>query len=579
MGESKNIFLAIGLSLIIMIGYDTFYLQPKYEAAQRAATEKRASQEIVAPTIDGVTTPSTDNPVATNDVMSTALSVNDALNKDPRVAIETPELSGSISLVGLRLDDLLLVNHFDVLDKETRKNIRLFKPKGSNEAYYARFGWSSAGGNKNVPSASTLWSADGTLLTPETPITFSWDNGKGLRYLTKVSVDTHFMFTLEQSIINNGTNDIAVAPYGLITRRTVPDTTQMAILHEGPIAVLGGELEEISYSDLEDDGDFKKGSVGGWMGITDKYWMSIMVPDQTAIVRETAFKRRGTETPRHDVSYIENTVIVPAGGTVSNSTHLFAGAKKVNLIDDYAEMYNIKMFDRTIDWGWLYWLTRPIFFGVDYLFVLTGNFGIAILLLTVAIKGLLFPIANKGYRSMSRMKKVGPKIKSLQARYKEDKPKLQQEMMALYKKEKINPLSGCLPMLVQIPVFFALYKVLFVTIDMRHQPFFGWIQDLSAPDPLTPVNLFGLLPFEPWSILAVGIWPILMGLTMWLQQKLNPQNMEAAQAKVMAMLPIIFTFILAGFPSGLVIYWTWNNILSIGQQWFIMRREGVAITD
>ena len=575
MGDSKNIFLAIGLSLLVMVGYDTFYLQPKYEAAKQAAGTQQVASQSAIPTLDGTAA----TPSIGNESLKSIKNIGDALASSDRVIIETPELSGSILLKGLRFDDLLLNNHFDILDKATRKNIRLFEPVGTEKAYYAQFGWAAAGSNSNaVPTSKSVWTPDGTTLTPSTPITFSWDNGLGLRFMTKISIDDHFMFEVEQSIINQSGGDLAVAPYGLISRLTIPETSQMAILHEGPLGVFNGEKEEVTYGDLEDE-TFTKKSVGGWLGITDKYWMSVMVPSNNASLREAGFKRKGSGTPRHDASYIEDTIIVPAGSSVSNVAHLFAGAKKVNLIDDYAAQYNIEMFDRTIDWGWLYWITRPMFFVLDYLFALTGNFGVAILLITVVIKLILFPIANKGYRSMSRMKKVNPKIKALQARYKDDKPKLQQETMALYKKEKINPLSGCLPMVVQIPVFFALYKVVFVAIDMRHQPFFGWIKDLSAPDPMTPLNLFGLIPWDPPSMIAIGIWPIIMGLTMWFQQKLNPQTMEPAQAKVMAMLPIVFTFILANFSAGLVIYWTWNSILSIGQQWFIMKREGVAIND
>ena len=349
----------------------------------------------------------------------------------------------------------------------------------------------------------------------------------------------------------------------------------MYILHEGPIGVLNGELAEHSYEDLADDGNFETTSKGGWLGITDKYWMTTLIPNQNADLSRARMIRKNSITGlSHRVDYVENWQTVDAGTTLQSNVNFYAGAKIVSAIDDYADQYQIALFDRTIDWGWFYFLTRPIFYGLDMFFGMTGNFGVAILLLTVVIKLLLYPLANKSYVSMSHMKKAQPKMKALQERYKDDRTKLQQEMMALYKKEKINPMSGCLPMFLQIPVFFALYKVLFVTIEMRHQPFFGWIQDLSAPDPLTPVNLFGLIPWDPPSIIAIGIWPILMGVTMWAQQKLNPQtSMDPTQQKILSFLPVIFTFILANFSAGLVIYWTWNSILSALQQWYIMRRE------
>ena len=573
MGEQKNLFMALGLSLLIMFLFDSFYMKPKLEEQQRQYDELVATQGSEAPTLSGDSVPqSVPETVA-------QLSVNEALIEAPRISIETPELSGSISLKGLRFDDLSLVNHFDTMDIDTRENIRLFEPAGTEKAYYAQFGWAGVGKTK-VPDAKTIWSANRNSLTPNTPVTFSWDNEEGFKFQTKVEVDDQFMFTINQSVINTSNNDVILAPYGYVNRKGLPDVQGLYILHEGPIGVFDEILEELTYDDLEDDGNFKQSSTGGWFGITDKYWMAIMVPEQDAQIQNASFNRTTNGGVAHKVDYIEEGTTVAAGSTISNVTRLYAGAKIVGAIDAYEEQYNITLFNRTVDWGMFHFITRPIFKGLSWLFEATGNFGIAILLLTVVIKLFLFPIANKGYRSMSRMKKVGPRIKEMQKKYADDKVKLQQEMMALYKTEKINPLSGCFPMLIQIPIFFSLYKVLYVTIDMRHQPFYGWIEDLSAADPMTPLNLFGMIPWDPPSMIAIGIWPIMMGLTMWLQQKLNPSTgMDPAQAKVMSMLPIIFTFILAQFSAGLVIYWTWNSVLSIAQQWVIMRREGVSIND
>ncbi len=576
MGEQKNLFIALGLSLAVMFLFDTFYMKPKYEAQLRQYDEMVAAQESDAPTLLPDAIPAVEAEAAP----TTTVSVSDAITQVPRVIIETDELSGSISLKGLRFDDLSLNNHFDIMDKETRQNIRLFEPTGTKNAYYAQFGWSGVGASEGFfPRYSSVWAASGDKLTPSTPVTFSWNNGQGFTFQTKVEIDHEFMFTITQSVINASQNQVVLAPFGYVKRHSLPEVQGLYILHEGPIGVLNGVLEERTYSDLEDD-SFNSSSTGGWFGITDKYWMAIMVPEQDAAIQNAAFSRSTTNGLSHKVDYIESGQTLAAGSTISNVTRLYAGAKIVGAIDAYEEQYNITLFNRTVDWGWFHYITRPMFKALSWLFDMTGNFGVAILLLTVLVKLILFPIANKGYRSMSRMKKVGPRIKEMQKKYSDDKVKLQQEMMALYKTEKINPLSGCLPMLVQIPIFFSLYKVLYVTIDMRHQPFFGWIKDLSASDPMTPLNLFGFIPWDPPSMIAIGVWPIMMGLTMWLQQKLNPSTgMDPAQAKVMSMLPIIFTFILAQFSAGLVIYWTWNSALSIAQQWVIMRREGVSIND
>ncbi|WP_417466044.1 membrane protein insertase YidC [Kordiimonas sp.] len=572
MGDNKNFVLFAVIALAILLGYQHFYAGPKMEAARQyeaQLAEERAIEEALAPKEIAPIDDADSN-------LATAAETNEPVEDAGSVRIETPELVGSMSLRGARFDDLLLVNHKTSMEADA-KDVRLLKPHDRADAYSIRYGWAASSQNPDaVPTANSIWAADSDVLTPSSPVTLSWDNGEGLRFLMKVEVDEDFLFTVTQSVVNSTDETMQIAPFGRISRRGEPKTAGLYILHEGPLGVFNGTLEEKSYSDLEDDGNFETGSTGGWMGITDKFWMTTLIPDQNAELSRARFVRRATATDvTYLVDYVQNWQSLHAGSSLETTSRFYAGAKIVGTIDDYQAKYDIALFDRTIDWGWFYWLTRPIFKGLHYLFGLTGNYGVAILLMTVILKTILFPLANKSYVSMSHMKDAQPKIKKLQERYKDDRQKLQQEMMALYQKEKINPMAGCLPILIQIPIFFALYKVLYVTIEMRHQPFFGWIKDLSAPDPMTPLTLFGAIDWNPPAFLAIGILPILMGISMWLQQKLNPQSaaMDPTQQKIMSFLPIIFTFIMAPFSAGLVLYWTWNNVLSIGQQWVIMRRE------
>jgi len=566
MGEQRNFILAISLSMLVIFGYQ--YIMP--------APEPVVQPEAVEDSIAGAAPEVSDSGVPTlQQANRPELSIDDAINAENRVIIDSTELQGSISLTGLLIDDIVLRNHKISLE-EGADNIRIFNPAGTENAYFGRFGWAPVPNQESlVPTAKTVWTADREVLSEDSPVTMTWDNGAGQVFSTKISVDEKFLFTIEQSVTStDGADAILLAPYGLISRKGVPETMDYFILHEGLLGVFDGILATESWSDMEDnDIDPQKG-VQGWLGMTDKYWLSALIPATDSVMDSASFNY---VRDRFQVTYLEKQDVLTLGGTLTSTSHIFAGAKLVNVLEHYEEEAGFVDFTKAVDWGWFNFLTRPFFWLLHYLYEFSGNFGVAILLLTVIIKGAMFPIANKGFRSMSRMKKVAPKLKKLQERYKEDKPKLQQEMMALYAKEKINPLSGCFPILIQIPVFFALYKVLFVTIEMRHQPFFGWIQDLSAPDPMAFINLFGLLPFDPPSFLAIGIWPVLMGISMWLQQKLSPQPTDPTQQAVMKWLPVIFTFILGQFAAGLVIYWTWNNILTITQQWVIMRREGVSI--
>jgi YidC/Oxa1 family membrane protein insertase len=412
-------------------------------------------------------------------------------------------------------------------------------------------------------------------------VTLSWTNPEGVTFNRTFSVDENFMFTVTQRVDNGGEGDLTLLPYSLIARYGTPEVSGFFILHEGPLGVFDGTLDEVDYSDLQDDGVVQQKSTGGWIGITDKYWLTALIPEADTTNGYRFFYERFEDQDRYQVDFVGPPVTVAQNASVDVTSRMFVGAKEVRLLDGYSEAFNITGFDRAIDFGWFYFLTKPLFYFLLYIKDVVGNLGVAILLLTVVIKIFFFPLANKSYKAMSQMRKLQPQIAKMKERFGDDKVRFNQEMMALYKKEKVNPASGCLPMLVQIPVFFALYKVLFVTIEMRHAPFFGWIQDLSAPDPTSVWNLFGLIPWDPSTVIPavinIGAWPLIMGFTMWIQQKINPQPPDPLQAKIMMMLPVVFTFLLAQFPAGLVIYWAWNNILSVAQQWVIMRRMGVKL--
>ncbi|MDX1738460.1 MAG: membrane protein insertase YidC [Alphaproteobacteria bacterium] len=575
--------LAVVLSLAILLGWN-FYEQSRLEEiaanAPAETTQTATTNGEVTPSADGA---ALDTPVAASDEISiegfaSEMSRNDILAQVPRLKIETPRLSGSISLKGAALDDLILKDYQVTQDADS-ENVVLFEPVGSKDAYYTIHLWFLPRGVEG-PGRDTVWRADRDLLTPENPVTLSWENGAGLLFEQVISIDADYMFTIEQKLTNNSDAPIATKTFGIINRSHTPVTTDFYILHEGPYGVFNEVLQEVAYDDLQEEGTIKETTTGGWLGLTDKYWMSALIPDQKTEV-STGFKATPANGDyRYQVDYLGPQADIATGDTYSVTSRVFAGAKQTTLIDDYMTDLGIVEFDQAIDFGIFYWLTKPIFYAIHWLYGVVGNFGVAILILTLAIKLVLFPLANKSYVSMSRMKLLQPKVQALKERHGDDRQKMQQEMMALYKKEKVNPMAGCLPILVQIPIFFALYKVLFMTIEMRHAPFFGWIQDLSAPDPLTLLPGFCMIEWEVPAMLAmlnIGIWPIIMGVTMFLQQKLNPAPADPVQAKIFTFMPIFFTFLLGTFPAGLVIYWAWNNTLSILQQWVIMKRMGVAI--
>ena len=584
MDQQRNLLLAIVLSLAILLFFE-FYLapQPDPDAQNGQTSEQSASQQggqtgtpqpqgIGAPQLPGAEQPVSDSGV---------LSRQQALEASPRLVIETPTLSGSIALKGGRIDDLTLTQFHETVDKSS-PNIDLLHPTGTLEPYFADFGWTTLDRSIPMPNAESVWETDRGTLVPGQPVTMSWDNGAGLRFERTIEIDEHYLFSITQSVVNESGQAVTLSPYGLVSRTGTPDVLGFYILHEGLFGVFDGTLKEVDYSDLQDEGTQQQSTTGGWIGITDKYWMVTLVPEQEIPV-DTRFVHEARDgVDKYQTDYLYEPVTVQTGDSVQSTSRLFAGAKQVLQLDGYRDGLGIEGFDRSVDFGWFYFLTKPLFYALHYMADWTGNFGVAILLLTVGIKLVFFPLANKSYVSMAKMRKLQPQMLELRERYGEDKQRLNQEMMALYKKEGANPMSGCLPILIQIPVFFALYKVLFVTIEMRHAPFFGWVQDLSARDPTSILNGFGLMPWDvpylgAFDIINLGIWPLLMGISMYLQQKLNPQPPDPIQAKIFLFMPLIFTFLLASFPAGLVIYWTWNNLLSILQQAVIMKRAGVPI--
>ncbi|MCY4548347.1 MAG: membrane protein insertase YidC [Defluviicoccus sp.] len=596
MMEQRNLLLAIVFSVSVLLGYQFLFEQPRIErerAAQQAAeAERRAAGETVetgetasppaSPPAGGAVVPGLPGgTVGLPQAPGVAAPAPPAAN-EPRVQIVSSRLKGSLSLKGARIDDLLLTDYRETIEEDSPQ-ITLFAPPGSESPYFAQFGWVATDTGVATPTPETVWASPSNTLEPERPLALSWNNGAGLVFTQEITLDRDYMFKVTQRVTNRGESSVGLRPYGLVSRTGEPDTLGFWILHEGLLGVFGDTLKEVDYDDVSDadDGMIAQDSTGGWIGITDKFWLAALIPDQETPIASRFVHTLQERTDKYQVDVLGPQLIVQPGATVEVTKRLFAGAKEVRLLDAYEEELGIVNFDLAVDFGWFYFLTKPIFYVLEYFNRLIGNFGVAILLLTVLIKIAFFPLANKSYRAMSRLKKLQPEMMKIRDRFKEDRQRQNQEMMALYKKENANPVSGCFPILIQIPVFFALYKVLFVSIEMRHAPFFGWIQDLSAPDPLGILTAFGLIDWsipELLQIANIGIWPLIMGGTMYLQQKLNPQPADPTQAKIFLMLPIVFTFMLGQFPAGLVVYWAWNNLLSIAQQWIIMRQMGVTIS-
>jgi len=579
MPDQKNLVIAIVLSLVILLGFQYLYELP-HMRAQKAAEEAQQTQlaqqapSTAKPVPPGASVPAPAAAPGAAAQTPAALDRDAILKGQARVRIDSPRVTGSIALEGARIDDITLATYHETTDPKSPP-ITLLNPAGSADAYYAETGWVPEDHAVPVPTAETRWTADHDTLTPDQPVTLSWDNGQGLRFERRYEIDRDFMITVTSRVTNTSAQPVSLMPYGLILRAGTPPTSGYYILHEGPVAVFNDRLDEPNYKDIVKAGTISETSTGGWLGITDKYWLVSLIPDQKETFAAHFVHSVPDGRDRFQADYLGSAQQVAPGGSTTSTLHLFAGAKEVKLLTRYRDVLGIPKFDDAVDWGWFFFITKPIFEALDWIYKQVGNFGIAIMILTVMVKALFFPLANRSYVMMSRMKALTPEMTAMRERFGDDKQRLNQEMMALYKKHQVNPLSGCFPIVLQIPVFFSLYKTLFVTIEMRHAPFFGWVHDLSAPDPTSILTLFGLVPWTPPAMLdpiSLGAWPIFMGFTMFLQQRLNPQPADPVQAKVFMFMPIIFTFMLAHFAVGLVIYWSWNNLLSMAQQWVIMRR-------
>ncbi len=578
--EQRNLILAIVLSVVIIMAFEFLGPQPPQPPLETPQTTASGTAPDSAPAAPGATS-SAPMPVAPGGaaLVAQAPAIRaQAVAKSPRITFDNGRIHGSISLAGARIDDVILSEYRETIDP-TSPEIVLFSPAGSTQPYYADFGWTVAQGtNVKRPNPETLWEASATNLVPGAPVNLTWDNGEGLVFTRTIALDENYLFTVTDGVVNKTSAPVTLFPFGLVSRTGTPETTGFYILHEGALGVFNETLLEVDYDEMVDNQRMNEKSTGGWIGITDKYWLAALIPDQDESF-DASFGHSAPENlDKYQVDYLQGGRTIAAGGSTEVVSRLFAGAKEVHVLDAYEEKFGVKRFDLAIDFGWFYFLTKPFFFAIDWFNKLLGNFGLAILALTVCVRIVFFPLANKSFKAMSAMKKLQPEMTKLREKFGDDRQKLNQAMMELYKKEKANPMAGCLPILLQIPVFFALYKVLFVSIEMRHAPFYGWVHDLSAADPTTVLNLFGLIPWTPPAYIPMlGVWPILMGLTMYLQQKLNPQPADPIQAKIFMFLPFMFTFMLASFPAGLVIYWTWNNALSMAQQWLIMKRAGVTI--
>jgi YidC/Oxa1 family membrane protein insertase len=607
MNDQKNTILAVVLSALVLIAWEYFYALPQKQRQEELQRQTQITQ--VQPAPQG--TPN-QSPVATPQGAPAAPGAAPQVPGQPgagpleqrsreaiiasgaRIPIDTPRIKGSIALKGGRIDDVSLSQYHETVDPNSPA-IVLLSPSGSPQPYYAEFGWvATAGSAVKVPGPDTLWKQEGSgTLGPEHPVTLVYDNGEGLMFRRTIAVDDKYLFTLKDEVVNGGSAAVTLFPYGRISRVGTPATSGYAILHEGIIGWLGDQGEQqVSYKTVEEKKEISFNVTNAWMGFTDKYWAATLLPDTNARLQAHFLSGTLGAEKTYQVDYLLDQQQIAPGATGSANGRIFAGAKEVAVvginywlggIGGYDQQLHLNHFDLLIDWGWFYIITKPMFLTMDAIYRWIGNFGVAILMVTVLLKILFFPLANKSYASMAKMKAVQPQMQALRERYPDDKVKQQQELMELYKREKINPVAGCLPIVIQIPVFFALYKVLFVTIEMRHAPFFGWIKDLSAPDPTNVFNLFGLLPFDPSHVpvvgayLVLGIWPLIMGVTMWFQMKLNPAPPDPAQKIMFDWMPVIFTFMLASFSSGLVIYWAWNNTLSVIQQSVIMRRHGAKI--
>ena len=557
MENQKNLFLAIIISMAIIFGFQLLVPQPE----RVPVTEETNTQESVSLDIQGTTS-------------TILLDRNQVLEETVRVTFDNSKIKGSINLEGGIIDDLVLEEYRETLDP-TSDFIGFLNPLGSEDAYYLDTGWVSPDGSIELPNNKSKWTADKSSIGINDPVKITWTNTQNITFEKIITLDEHYLFSVDQRVINNSDKSFDLYPFGLSKRQGLPEMQNFFILHEGPLSVTEGVLEEYDYDDLKEKQKIKLNSVGGWIGMTDKYWQTTIIPNQNEPIQQTYSYSFVENIDNFQTDLVGAKIVVGNGDNISHNLKLFAGPKIVSVIEQYMDEYGVQEFDRSVDFGWFYFLTKPIFHVLEFIFGYVGNFGWAIIIFTILMRICFFPLAQQSFKSMAKMKKLGPELQRLKEQYGDDRAGMQKEMMALYKREKANPIAGCLPILLQIPVFFALYKVLFVTIEMRHAPFIGWIHDLSAPDPLGLLTLFGFVDWNVPGILQlfnIGIWPILMGISMFLQQKLNPAPVDKMQAKIFMFLPIVFTFVLGGFAAGLVIYWTTNNVLSMAQQYVIQRK-------
>jgi YidC/Oxa1 family membrane protein insertase len=559
--DHRNMLIALVLTVLVIIGWKVLYENPRQE--QLAAY--KAQQEALKPATPA---PSAITPHSTAGILHQSRS--DALKANPRVRIASHTLHGSINLKGARLDDLTLAQYRETVKKDSPEVV-LLSPRIKGDGYFAEFGW--AGANVTLPTNETLWEASSDTLTPDAPVTLHWVNPEGVRFEQTIALDAQYLFTVTVRVVNATATPLTLSPYSLINRTHNVEETHYAIMHQGLLGVSGETLQEHDYSEVR-EAKVTDATTPAWAGITDKYWLTSLIPERTTAVNaKTTYQYYETEgDKRYQVDMLSAPITVGAGATEERITRFFAGAKLVDVLDGYAEKYNITMFDRAVDFGSLYFLTRPLFAALTFFHNYLGNMGLAIMALTVCVKLVLFPLANKSYSAMSQMKLLTPKMKEIRERYEDDRMRMNQEIMALYKEEGVNPASGCLPLLIQMPIFFALYKVMFITIEMRHAPFYGWLRDLSAIDPTNIFTAFGLIAWNPPTIMHVGVLPLVMMISMIIQQRMSPKPADPTQAQVMMAMPYIFLFVFASFPAGLVLYWAWNNVLSIAQQWLITKR-------
>ena len=561
MDNQKNLLLAVVFSIAVLFGFDFFFGPNKTVQKDNIIDNSESLKNDKSSSID-TEAPSIKSPP------SLSVKQNNNYN-EKRINFKANRIEGSINLFGATIDEIILSDYFETIKKE--KKIKLLQKENSNSPYFLRMGWASTDKKLMLPNKDSLWKSK-TKTNNIDPLEIEWTSKQGLKINRKISFDENFMITIEDIVLNQTGNNVELTNYSYIRRKNHRPENKFFILHEGPLGVFNDTLKEFSYEDFEEQ-SIVESSTNGWVGYTDHYWQVAIFPDTEEPFKAEVRKIKNSLNSIQIDFINDNLKTVKPGETLTVKSYVFAGAKEVPLIDNYIKTLKVNKLDLSVDFGWFYFLTKPLFYALNYLSVLFTNFGVGIIILTIFIRIILFPLANKSFKSMNSMRILTPEIQRIRERYKDDRNKMNQEMFALYREKKINPAAGCLPILIQIPIFFALYKVLFVSIEMRHAPFFGWIKDLSAPDPTSLFNLFGLIPWDPPMFLTIGIWPLLMGLTMYLQQKINPPPPDPIQAKVFMMLPFIFTFLLATFPSGMVVYWTVNNVLSIGQQYILLKKQ------